>query len=270
MTYNPLIISCAIVGAELTREDTPYLPITPDELAQSAGEAVAAGARIIHLHVRDEAGRPSQRIDIFQEVTDKIREKCDCIIQYSTGGAVGTPLAERCAPLILKPEMATLTMGTMNFGSDIYENTEETIRTIARAIQENGVMPELEIFDFGMMDTTSRLLKKGWIPEKYHVNFVLGVPGGMGGNLRNLVLLVDQLPPRQTWTVSGIGKFQLPLSAHAIAMGGHVRVGFEDNIFFRKGEPATSNAQIVERVVRIAKELERPVATIDQARDSRL
>ena len=266
MKNNPLIISCALVGAELTRKDTQYLPITPYELAQSAGEAVAAGAHIIHLHVRDEAGKPSQRIDIFEETTQKIREKCDCIIQYSTGGAVGTPLAERCAPLILKPEMATLTMGTMNFGPDIYENTEETIRTIARAIKENGAMPELEIFDFGMMDTTFRFLKKGWIPEKYHVNFVLGVPGGMSGDLKNFVLLVDNLPPGQTWTVSGIGKFQLPLSAHAIAMGGHVRVGFEDNIFFRKGNMATSNAQFVKRVARIVRELDRPVATIDQAR----
>lgn len=267
MTDNPLIITCPIVGAELTRKDTPYLPVTPDELAEAAKGAVEAGASIIHLHVRDEEGRPTQRVDIFQEATEKIRRQCDCIIQYSTGGAVGTPLEERLAPLKLKPEMASLSMGTMNFGPDIFENSERTIRTIAMAIQENGLMPELEIFDYGMMDTVYRYLKKGYIPEKFHVDFVLGVPGGMGGEIGKLIILVGCLKPGQTWSAAGVGRFQLPLSAHAIAMGGHVRVGLEDNIYYRKGEPARSNAQLVERVVRIAKELDRPIATIEQARD---
>jgi 3-keto-5-aminohexanoate cleavage enzyme len=141
------------------------------------------------------------------------------------------------------------------------------MRTIAEAIQENGVMPELEIFDYGMMETVDRFLKKGFIPEKFHVDFVLGVPGGMSGEIKNLILLKDRLSPGQTWTVAGLGRFQLPLSVHAIAMGGHVRVGIEDNIYYRKGELAKSNAQLVERVVRIAKELDRPVATVQQARD---
>ncbi|MBW2173545.1 MAG: 3-keto-5-aminohexanoate cleavage protein, partial [Deltaproteobacteria bacterium] len=153
MPNNSLIITCAVVGAELTKEDYPYLLTTPEEIADSARRAVEAGASIIHLHVRDEQGKPSQRIDIFREVTEKIRQRCDCIIQYSTGGAVGTPLDQRCSPLKLKPDMATLSMGTMNFGPDIFENTENTIRTIAKAIEENGVMPELEIFDYGMMET---------------------------------------------------------------------------------------------------------------------
>lgn len=267
MTISPLIITCAIVGAELSKKDYPFLPMTPEELAESARGAVEAGATIVHLHVRDEEGKPSQRIDIFKKVTKKIRQHCECIIQYSTGGAVGTPLDERCAPMKLKPDMATLSMGTMNFGPDIFENTENTIRTISRAIQENGVMPELEIFDCGMMDTVDRYLKKGFIPEKFHVDFVLGVPGGMSGEIKSLILLKDRLSPGQTWTVAGSGRFQLPLSAHAIAMGGHVRVGIEDNIYYRKGELVKSNAQLVERVVRIAKELERPVATVKQTRE---
>jgi len=179
---------------------------------------------------------------------------------------VGTPLDKRCAPLKLKPDMATLSMGTMNFGPDIFENTEKTIRTISQAVQKNGVMLELAIFDYGMMDTTYRYLKKGFIPEKFHVGFVLGVPGGMSGEVRNLIHLTDRLGPGQTWTVGGMGRFQLPLSAHAIAMGGHVRVGIEDNIYYRKGELAKSNAQLVERVVRIAEELDRPVATVEQAK----
>ena len=267
MTNNALIITCPIVGAELCKEDYPYLPTTPDELAEAARGAVEAGASIIHLHVRDERGKPTQRVDVFEEVTEKIRQRCECILQYSTGGAVGAPLHERCAPLKLKPEMASLSMGTMNFGSDIFENAEDTIRTISQAIQENGVMPELEIFDYGMMETTYRYLDKGFIPEKFHVGFVLGVPGGMSGEIRNLVLLQDRLSAGQTWTVAGMGKFQLPLSAHAIATGGHVRVGIEDNIYYRKGELAKSNAQLIERVVGIAKVFDRPIATVKQARE---
>ncbi len=135
---DPLIISCAIVGAELTREVYPLLPLTPNELAISAAEAVEAGASVIHLHVRDEDGKPTQRVDVFEEVTEQIRKRCDCILQYSTGGAVGTPLEQRYAPLALKPEMATLSMGTMNFGSEIYENTNHTIDTIAGTIRDNG------------------------------------------------------------------------------------------------------------------------------------
>ena len=266
MSNNPLIITCALIGAELTREDTPYLCLTPDELAESAQMAVKAGACIIHLHVRDEQGMPSQRTDIFKEVSEKIKERCDCILQYSTGGAVGTPLAERCAPLKLKPEMATLSMGTMNFGPDIYENSEETIKTIADMIKKNSIMPELEIFDLGMLDTAFRYMKKGLIPERFHINFVLGVPGGLSGDIRNLVILVDRLKSSQTWSVAGIGRFQLPLAIHALAMGGHVRVGFEDNIYYRKNELAKSNAQLIDRITRIAREFDRPIATVKQAR----
>jgi 3-keto-5-aminohexanoate cleavage enzyme len=251
MTDAPLIITCPVVGAELTREVYPHLPITPEEIAEAARGGVEAGASIIHLHVRDEQGKPTQRTDVFETVTRKIRDRCECILQYSTGGAVGTPLEERCGPVKLKPDMATLSMGTMNFGPDIYENTEDTIRTISAAIQENGVMPELEIFDYGMMET---------------IDFVLGVPGGMTGDIRNLILLKDRLSPGQTWTVAGIGRYQLPLSTHAIAMGGHVRVGIEDNMYYRKGEPAASNAQLIERVVRIAKEFGRAVADVEETR----
>jgi 3-keto-5-aminohexanoate cleavage enzyme len=266
MTDTPLIITCPVVGAELTKEVYPSLPITPEEIAEAAQGAVEAGASIIHLHVRDEEGKPTQRTDVFETVTKKIRDRCDCILQYSTGGAVGTPLEERCGPVKLKPDMATLSMGTMNFGPDIYENTENTIRTISHFIQENGVMPELEIFDYGMMETVERFERKGLLPEKYHIDFVLGVPGGMTGDIRNLILLRDRLNPGQTWTVAGVGRYQLPLSTHAIAMGGHVRVGIEDNIYYRKGEPATSNAQLIERVVRIAEEFGRAVADVEETR----
>ncbi len=267
MGINPLIITCPIIGAELTKEDYPYLPAAPEELAGAAEDAVKAGATIIHLHVRDEFGKPTQRIDIFEKVSAEIRSRCECILQYSTGGAAGTLLEERCAPLQLRPEMASLTMGTINFGPDIFENSEYTIRSISKAISKYRIMPELEIFDCGMLETLYRYLKKGYIPEKFHIDFVLGVPGGMGGVVRNLIFLVDRLNHGQTWSVAGIGRFQLPLSMHAIAMGGHVRVGIEDNIYYRKGELTKSNAQLIERVVRIAKEMDRPIATLKQAQN---
>jgi len=267
MANNPLIITCALVGAEQTRETYPHLPLTPDEIAIAAEEAVAAGATILHLHVRDAAGRPSQQVEIFAEVSEKIRRRCDCILQYSTGGAVGTPLAERCAPLQLRPEMATLSMGTMNFGAEIYENSEATITAIAAAIKAGGITAELEIFDLGMLESVDRLAARNILPEKFHIDFVLGVPGGMAATLRNLVLLVDRLPPGQTWTVAALGRQQLPFTAHAIAMGGHVRVGIEDNIYYRKGELARSNGQLVARAVRLADELLRPVASVSEARE---
>ncbi len=263
---DPLIISCAIVGAELTREIYPHLPLTPEEIADAAAEAVEAGATVIHLHVRDEEGKPTQRVDVFQEVSEHIRKRCDCILQYSTGGAVGTPLEERSAPLVLKPEMATLSMGTMNFGSEVYENTVHTIETIAERIQENSIMAELEIFDYGMMDTMDRLLQKGTLPKEYHVDFVLGIPGGMTASIQNLVLLTERLDKKQSWSVAAVGRYQLPMTTHAIAMGGHIRIGIEDNIYFRKGELASSNGQFVERSVWLAKELGRSVATVAEAR----
>ena len=217
--------------------------------------------------MRDDEGNPSQSVEIFEETTQKIKNRCECILQYSTGGAVGTPLQERKAPLSLKPEMATLSMGTMNFGSGVFENSEAIILGLAEEMSEQGVMPELEIFDYGMMDTALRYLNKELIPKKFHVDFVLGVPGGMNGSLKSLTVLLDCLPPSQTWTVAGVGRHQLPLSLHALALGGHVRVGLEDNMYYRKGELANSNAQLVARIARLAREIDRPPATVDQARD---
>ncbi len=264
---DPLIITSAVIGAELTKDIYPNLPTTTDELAQSSIEAVKAGASIIHLHVRDKEGRPSQDPAIFKEITDKIKEQCNPIIQYSTGGAAGTHVEERISPLNLSPEMATLSMGTLNFGDTIFENQEYTITKISNALIQNNVMPELEIFDLGMMDTVNRFLKKELIPEKFHMDFVLGIPGGLMGTHKNLLTLVERVPEGQSWGVAGIGRFQLPLTAMSISMGGHVRVGLEDNIYYTKGILATSNAQFIERVVRIAKELDREVANPDLARE---
>ena len=258
---------CPVVGAELTRKHYPYLPITPDEIAEAAEGAVNAGATVIHLHVRDKDGQPSQRVDIFKQATTKIRQRCDCIIEYSAGGAVGVSLEERCAPLCLKPEMASLSMGTMNFGKEIFENTEHTIETLARTMISNEIVPEAEIFDLGMLETAFRFSQKGFIPWKFHVGLGFGIPGGMPAAVDTLALIINKLDFEQVWTVGAVSRFQLPMTTHAIAMGGHVRVGIEDNIYYRKGQLAKSNAELIERTVRIAKELERPIATVEQARE---
>lgn len=267
---NPLIISCAVIGAEVSKDIYPHLPATPEALADEAIKAVKAGASIIHLHCRDENLRPTQNPKIFEKVTKRILNNCECIIQYTTGGAVGTPVKDRCAPLYLKPHMATLSMGTMNFGNEVFENSEAIIKEISSEIQKFSIMPELEIFDFGMIETAKKYMEKKLLPKKFHVDFVLGVPGGMSGTVNNLLYLLEYLKqnfdPNQTWTVAGIGRFQLPLTAHAIALGGNIRVGLEDNIYYRKGEIVKSNAQFVERVVRLAGELERPVASIKEAK----
>ncbi len=269
---HPVIITCAITGAETTKEKQPNLPVTPKEQAEAAAEAVRAGASIIHLHVREDDGKPSQRVERFKEAIDAIRAKAPgVIIQISTGGAVGETVENRAKPLSLKPEMASLNLGTLNFGDDVFVNHPKDIVAFAKKMQDSGVMPELEVYEAGMLENAFRLAKQGVLKEPMHFQFVLGVPGGMSGDPRNLVHLASLLQPGPKgepyhWGVAGIGRFQLPLAVQALVMGGHVRVGFEDNVFYNKGELAKSNAQLVERVARIAKELGREVATPAVAR----
>lgn len=261
-----LIITAAICGAEVTKEHNPAVPYTVEEIAQEAESAYKAGASIIHLHVREDDGTPTQSKARFKACIDAIREKCpDAIIQPSTGGAVGMTDEERLQPTELLPEMATLDCGTLNFGGDeIFVNTENTIINFAKIMNERNIKPEIEVFDKGMVDYAIGFNKKGYIKSPMHFDFVLGVQ--MAASARDLVFMVDSIPEGSTWTVAAVGRHQLPMAAIGIAMGGHVRVGFEDNIYYSKGELATSNGQLVERVVRLANELGREVATPDEAR----
>lgn len=266
---NPLIITCSPVGAEVMKADNPAVPYTPAEIAQEAIAAVKAGASIVHLHAREEDGSPSQRTELFAEAVRLIRQEVDVIIQISTGGAVTATPDERLAPvreLDPAPEMASLTLGTVNFGNDVFWNPPDLIETFAKEFQLRGIKPELEIFEAGMMTTAQRLVKKELLTGPLHFDFVLGVPGALAGTPENLMYLYSQLPEGATWTVAGIGAAELKLGAIAIALGGHVRVGFEDNVFYRKGEKATSNAQLVARIARLAAEMDRPVATAEEAR----
>lgn len=263
-----LIITAAVQGAEVTKQQNPNLPVTPEELAQSSYEAYQAGAAIIHLHVRDENGNPTQDKAVFAEAMRLIREKCpDVIIQPSTGGAVGMSWEERAQPLELCPEMATLTAGTVNFGGDVFYNPPAYIERFAVRMKELGIKPEIEVFEVGMINNALQLVKRGLLQQPLHFDFVMGVPGAIPGTIKNLLHLVESIPAGSTWTVAGIGRHELPLAAAAIVLGGHVRVGFEDNIYYRKGQLAQSNAELVARVVRLARELERPVATPDEARE---
>ncbi len=261
-----LIITAALTGAEVTREQQPALPVTPQEIAIAAEECVKAGASIVHLHARQTDGTPTQDRETYREIIAAIRERCDVIVQVSTGGAVGMTPAERLAPVTLAPEMATLSMGTVNFGDDVFMNHPADMETFLHAMQQHGVKPEFEIFDTGMITTLNRWLKKGLLQGPQHVDFVLGIPGGMAGTPQALLYMVEQLPSDTTWTVAGIGSAQLTLGTLAILLGGHVRVGFEDNVYYRKGELASSNAQLVARIARISQELNRPIATPAQAR----
>ena len=263
-----LIITAAICGAEVLKEHNPAVPYTVEEMVREAKTAHSAGASIIHLHVRYDDGRPTQDKNRFKEVIDAIKAEIpDIIIQPSTGGAVGMSNDERLQATELKPEMATLDCGTLNFGGDeIFENTENTIKYFGERMIKLGIKPELEVFDKSMIDMALRLHKKGYIQTPMHFDFVMGVNGGISGELRDFVFLRGSIPADATYTVAGIGKYEFPLAVAAIIDGGHVRVGFEDNVYISKGILAKSNGELVEKVVRLSREFGRDIATPNEAR----
>jgi len=264
---DALLVTVAGVGAEVTRAQQPKLPLLPDEVGEEYRRAFDAGATIGHIHGRRADGSPTQDRETLRAYSAAIRERCPIIQQFSTGGAVGMSVEERIESLDLRPEMATLTLGTCNFGDDVFENSLPTIRTILQRIRRFGIAPELEIFDDGMLATADSLFSKGLLSLPAHFDFVLGVPGSAAATPVNLVHFARSIPAGCTWTVAGIGRRQTAMATLAIAMGGHVRVGFEDNIYYRKGELADSNARFVERVVRIAREVGREPASTAEARE---
>ena len=265
---DKLIITAAICGAEVMKEHNPAVPYTVEEIVREAKSAYDAGAAIVHLHVRRDDGTPTQDKARFKECIDAIYKVIpDVIIIPSTGGAVGMTAAERLQPTELFPEMATLDCGTCNFGDDVFENTMPMMRDFGKRMMENNIKPEFECFEMGHLDTALNMVRKGQLPgHPMQINFVLGVPGCTAATVPNLCWLVNNIPSDATWTATGVGKSEFPMAAAAIAMGGHVRVGFEDNVYLDKGVLAKSNGELVARVVRIAKELGREIATSDEAR----
>lgn len=264
-----LIITAAICGAEVLKEHNPAVPYTVEECVREARSAYNAGASVIHLHVRYDDGTPTQDKERFRVIMEGIAEACPgIIIQPSTGGAVGMSNDERLQPIELNPEMATLDCGTLNFGGDeIFENTENTIIYFGKRMIERGIKPELEVFDKSMIEMALRIHKQGHILKPLHFDFVMGVNGGIGGSLRDFVFLRGSIPSDATYTVGGLGRYEMPLAAAAIIDGGHVRVGFEDNVYLSRGVLAKSNGELVEKVVRLARELGREIATPDEARE---
>lgn len=265
---NKLIITCAISGAEVTKQDNSYIPYTIEEMAEEAYQAYSAGAAVIHLHVRNDDGTPTQDKNRYQEAIDAIKKRClDVIIQPSTGGALGMSRDERLQPTELSIEMATLDCGTLNFGGDdIFVNTENDIKYFAKIMKDKEITPELECFEKGHIDMVLRLYKKGFIYAPLHFSFVLGVNGGMTGEERDFHFLRKSIPTDATFSVAGIGRYEFSLAELSIKHGGHVRVGLEDNIYLSKGVLAKGNKELVDKVVEMAKMHKREIATPQEAR----
>ncbi|MFN2388349.1 MAG: 3-keto-5-aminohexanoate cleavage protein [Actinomycetota bacterium] len=263
--HQPLIITVAAIGAELTRAEQPQLPITPEELAADAAACEAAGASIYHLHVRDRDARPTMDPEAFRAARAAITAVSDVIVQFTSGGAVGDDESARLAPLELRPEMATLTTGTVNFGADVFWNPAPLVARFYRRMRELGVLPEFEIFEGGMI--ANALSLTGPDPDHHlHFDLVLGVPGALPAWDEAIPFLSGKLPAGATWSATGIGKSHLAVTRAAIELGGHVRTGFEDVLFFERGRRAVSNAQLIGRVAGMARAAGRRVASPDDAR----
>ncbi|RID85431.1 3-keto-5-aminohexanoate cleavage protein [Peribacillus asahii] len=262
-----LIITVATTGAQTTREHTPYVPLTPKEIADSVIESWKAGAAIAHIHVRDKDGNNTVDLNVYKEVIDRVRDKCDIILNLTTAGGLEMSDEDRLRVCELNPEMATFDAGTMNFGTDVFHNTPRFLENLATEMKKREIKPEIEIFDIGMIHNALRIAQKGLLENPFHFQFVLGVHGGMPATPKNLMYLIDSIPEGSTWSAIGASKDQLTINTMSILLGGHVRVGMEDSVYYRKGELAKTNAQFVERIVQLSHTLGREIATPNEARD---
>lgn len=270
---QPLIVNAALTGMVPMREDSPEVPLTPDEIVADAERVHRAGASIVHLHARDEERRPTYRREVYEEIVAGVRERCpDLIVCVSTSGRVFKSFEERSEVLDLdgdlKPDMASLTLGSLNFPAQASVSEPEMIRRLAGKMNERGIVPELEVFDLGMVDYAKFLIDKEVLVPPLYFNILLGSLGTLSATPFHLATVVQSLPPGATWAGAGIGRFQFSINSMAVTMGGHVRVGLEDNLWLDadKAHPAT-NAGLVERLVELAGAVERDVATPAQARE---
>jgi 3-keto-5-aminohexanoate cleavage enzyme len=257
------LITVAPTGAESAKADVPALPVTLDELVVTAKECEALGAAVIHVHIRDDDARPTLDLGRLRDTVAALREGTDLIVQLSSGGAVTDPEADRLAVLDAAPDMASCTMGTVNFGDDVFLNRWEFIVDLHARMQERGVVPEYEIFDLGHLTALQRLLGKYGPPAggHVHVDLVMGVPGGMPGTAEALVACrqaLRDLPEGTTFSATGIGRSSIPVMLASLSAGGHLRVGMEDTVTYAKGQPVESNAQLVARAAAFARLAQRP------------
>ncbi|MEU9023460.1 3-keto-5-aminohexanoate cleavage protein [Actinomadura sp. NPDC048394] len=262
------LITVAPTGAESAKADVPALPVTLDELVQTAKECEAAGAAVIHVHIRDDDARPTLDPSRLRDTVAALRESTGLIVQLSTGGAVTDPYEDRLRVLDAAPDMCSLTCGTVNFGDDVFMNPWPFMVELYQRTQELEVVPEFELFDLGQVASLHRLLDKHGLPYGGHVHcdLVMGVPGGMPGDARTLVAAVDALPEGATWSATGIGRTSLPVLFAALSAGGHLRVGMEDTVTFAKGRPVSANVELVERAASAAALAQRPAMPAADAR----
>jgi 3-keto-5-aminohexanoate cleavage enzyme len=267
---DKLIISTAVCGSVPSKKQNPNVPYTPLEIANQALESWRAGAAIAHIHVRDPTtGIPSSELKLFSEVVKRIRGESDLLINLTTSGfnIDGPDVGEkRLEPLELRPELCSLDVGSLNFRDGIFMNPSDWVEKAACRMKEIGIKPEIEIFDIGHLHQASHLIERGIIADPPWIQLCLGIRWGIEGSLRALCDLHARLPKDVHWSALAPGALQLPITTHALLMGGHVRVGFEDNIYLSRGKLAESNSQFVERTVQIASQLQREIATCDDTR----
>jgi uncharacterized protein (DUF849 family) len=265
-----LLITVAPTGAETSKADCPQLPTTLEEQVATAVDCAAAGAAMVHLHIRDDEHRPTLDPTRLRDTVQAIREATDLVVQLSTGGSVHDPLEDRLKVLDAEPDSCSLTMGTTNFGDDVFSNPWPFVTELYQLSQEREVVPEFELFDLGQVHALTRLLDKFGPPYggRIHCDLVMGVPGGMNGTADALVAAVRDLPPSVTsWSATGIGRSTLAVMYASLAKGGHLRVGMEDVLTISRGVPVESNAQLVERAVEVGRLAQRTPMTSSEARD---
>lgn len=267
---SKLLVTVAPTGAETTKDDCPQLPTTLPELVETAQRCEAAGAAMIHVHIRDDDHRPTLDLARLTDTVDALHEQTDLVVQLSTGGSVHDPLEKRLRVLDAQPDSCSLTMGTTNFGDDVFSNPWPFITELYQLTQEREVVPEFELFDLGHVHALHRLLDAFGLPYggRVHCDLVMGVPGAMPGTADALVAAVNALPDAVTsWSATGIGRSTLPVALAALSKGGHLRVGMEDVLTLAKGLPVVHNVQLVERAVALGALAQRPAMSGDEARD---
>jgi 3-keto-5-aminohexanoate cleavage enzyme len=261
-----LIITVALTGNVPTQKMNPNLPVTAEEIGADVKRCRDAGAAVFHVHARDADQKPTLDIAVYKQNARRIKEQApEVVLQLSTGARAGKDWEDRAGPVRLLPEMGSFTTGSNNLPGIVYENSPAFIEYLARVYQETGVKPEIEVFEAGMINNALFLERKGYIKAPLHFDFVLGAPGAMPATIKNLQFLSESIPAGSTWSVAGIGKAEIRLAAAGIVMGGHVRVGLEDNLYLPDGSLA-SNPLLVEKIVRIAREIGRDIATAEEAR----
>ena len=262
------LITVAPTGAETAKVDVPALPVTLEELVATARDCAAVGAAVVHVHVRDADARPTLDLARLRDTVTALREETDLVVQLSTGGAVTDPEEDRLRVLDAAPDAASCTMGTVNFGSDVFLNRWDFVVELHRRMRDRGIVPEYEIFDLGHLTALHRLLDKHGPPHggHVHVDLVMGVPGGMPGTVQALTAAVQMLPAQATFSATGVGRATLPVMLAALSAGGHLRVGMEDTLTYAPGEPVRDNAQLVARAAGMSRIAQRPPMPVAQAR----